>query len=101
MPECCRLVEKSLDEDKVLFLGNFAPEFNGIADGGEVESDGSGDISPSPFAAKDCISPVDIEFSKVLSRSANSLMYLNTNDLRTINIHISLIRESLTTILNN
>ena len=42
------LVEKSLDEDNVLFLGCFTPELPGKpAGGGEFESDGPGDISPS------------------------------------------------------
>lgn len=43
-----------------------------------MESDGPGEWSPSPVAPEpyECRSPVEIEFSRVLSLSASSLMYL-------------------------
>ena len=48
------------------------------AGGGEVDSDGPGECSPSPGTPGpyECRSPVEIEFSRVFNRSASSLMYL-------------------------
>ena len=48
------------------------------AGGGEVDSDGPGECSPSPGApgAYECRSPVEMEFSRVFNLSARSFMYL-------------------------
>lgn len=72
----CRCIEvwKSLEEESARF--RLFDALGGPFGGGDVESDGPGEWSPSPVIPEpyECRSPVEIEFSRVFNLSANSLM---------------------------